>query len=143
MKPLVPTTRSKAAVSSSRRAACWRSRVTKGTGSGIRSRLRGCGKRSGLFARLRRTLEQRVDDLPGAGVPFAGRQQRVDVAPADGFLHRAYRNPLVVVDQETRHPADPESAEDQPARGERVGGGRHHARLEPDVAAGLDEEALG
>ena len=51
--------------------------------------------------------------------------------------------PLVLVDSEARDPADAESAGDEAARGERFAGRRDDVGLEADVAAGLDEEAVG
>ncbi len=111
-------------------------------------RLRGGGRgdrRAGSagLEEVGRGLDERVDDLPGAGVTVAGWKQRVDVTPGDALLDRAGGDAAVVADEQARDPADAVAADDQTAGGERVGRGRHDARVESGVAAGLDEEALG
>src|SRR5881227_1157947 len=63
----------------------------------------------GLLRRSRefsRRLDERVDDLSGAGVAVAGWKECVDVTPAYALLDRAYGDAAVIVDEEARYPAD-------------------------------------
>src|SRR4051812_11680077 len=77
-----------------------------------------------------RRLDERVDDLSGAGVAVAGWKECVDVTPAYALLDRAYSHAAVVVDEEARYPADADSAKDQTAGGKWLACDRHDARVE-------------
>jgi hypothetical protein len=76
-------------------------------------------------------------------VSVAGRKQHVDVTATYRLFDGPDRDAAVLVDQKARDPADAESAGDQAACGERFAGGRDDVRLEADVAARLQEEAVG
>src|SRR3954468_23322880 len=84
-----------------------------------------------------RRLDERVDDLSGAGVAVAGWKKCVDVHQAHALLDGAYGDAAVVADEKARHPADADSAKDQTACGEWLACGRHDARGGSRVAGGL------